>query len=186
MNILPAIIPVIVALAGGVAGSVATGYAFDKVFGDGNYTRKELAVDVVLGLAGVGLAKGGGKLAYGAYSYRQGRKARAAGKIDEAAPHFDTAITAGKQGGIEVASVAAIEIGVGGAYDLMCGPSGVQVTPSIAVKPTHPRRRADPTLQKRLKLAKEGKLSNKKRCNRTYRGKRCVRLWPHPGKHIYV
>lgn len=182
---VPAVIGAAVAIAGSVVGSVATGYAFDKVFGDGNYTRRELAVDVALGLAGVGLAKGGGKLAYGAYSYSKGRKASKAGKIDEAVPHFDTAITAGRKGGIEVASVAAIEIGVGGAYDLMCGPSGVQVTPTLAVRPT-PRRRADPTLQKRLKLAKEGKLSNKKRCNRTYRGKRCVRLWPHPGKHIYV
>ena len=180
----PAIV-IAAGLAGSVAASVATGYAFDKIFGDGNYTRKELAVDVALGLAGVGLAKGGAKLAYGAYTVKQGRKAVKAGKYDEAVPLITDGAEIAVVGAKEIGKVAAIEVGVGSAYDLMHGSGGVRPTPSIGVS-VIPARRTDPTLKARIRLAKEGKLSDKKRCNRVYRGKRCVRLWPHPGKHIYV
>ena len=43
------VLPILVA----VGASVAAGYAMDHIFGDGNYTKREMATDAVLGIFGV-------------------------------------------------------------------------------------------------------------------------------------
>ena len=72
-------IPVAVAVGAGVVSGVATGYVIDKAVGDGNYTRNEMVTDAILGGAGIGFLKHGGKLATG--HLQLGRKLR----------HFDRA-----------------------------------------------------------------------------------------------
>jgi len=58
-------------VAAQIAASVGTGYAIDKAFGDGKYTRRELAVDAVMGaVPGVGLLRPAGKIAYSARHLR--------------------------------------------------------------------------------------------------------------------
>jgi hypothetical protein len=52
-------------IASQIAISVGTGYAIDKTLGDGNYTRRELATDAVMGaIPGVGLLRPAGKILY--------------------------------------------------------------------------------------------------------------------------
>jgi len=66
--------PVVIGIALGalwvgsqIAASVATGYAIDKTLGDGKYTRREFAVDAVMGaIPGVGLLRPTGKILYSA------------------------------------------------------------------------------------------------------------------------
>jgi hypothetical protein len=52
-------------IASQIALSVGTGYAIDKTLGDGNYTRRELATDAVMGaIPGVGFLRPAGKILY--------------------------------------------------------------------------------------------------------------------------
>ncbi len=52
-------------IASQIAISVGTGYAIDKTLGDGNYTRRELATDAVMGaIPGVGFLRPAGKILY--------------------------------------------------------------------------------------------------------------------------
>jgi hypothetical protein len=52
-------------IASQVALSVGTGYAIDKTLGDGNYTRRELSTDAVMGaIPGVGFLRPVGKILY--------------------------------------------------------------------------------------------------------------------------
>ncbi len=52
-------------IASQVAISVGTGYAIDKTLGDGNYTRREMATDAVVGaIPGLGLLRPAGKIVY--------------------------------------------------------------------------------------------------------------------------
>ena len=70
--------PVVVGIALGalwvgsqVAASIAAGYAIDKTLGDGKYTRRELAVDAVIGaIPGLGLVRPTGKILYSARHLR--------------------------------------------------------------------------------------------------------------------
>ena len=58
-------------IASQIALSVGTGYAIDKTLGDGNYTRRELATDAVLGaIPGVGLLRPASKIVYSARHLR--------------------------------------------------------------------------------------------------------------------
>lgn len=181
---VPAIAIAAVSIAGSVAGSLATGYAYDKVFGDGNYTRKEMAVDAALGLAGVGLAKGTGKLAFGLYATRRGKQARKAGEMDKAIDYTEIGKLGTRKGAIEIGKVVAITESVEYTYNLVVGGNeSIRTSPSVSV--VLPRPRQDSRLARDRRLAKAGK-SGKKRCTRKYRGRQCVRTWPHPGKHMYV
>ena len=171
-------------IAVSVGGSLATGYVYDKMFGDGNYTKKEMAVDAALGLAGVGLAKGTGKLAVGLYATRRGKQARNAGKMDDAIDYAELGKLGPRKGAIEIGKVVAITESVEYTYNLVVGGNEtVRLGPSQSV--VLPRLRQDPRLARDRRLAKAGR-SGTKRCTRKYRGRQCVRTWPHPGKHMYV
>jgi hypothetical protein len=66
-------------IASQIALSVGTGYAIDKTLGDGNYTRRELATDAVMGaIPGVGFLRPAGKILYSS------RKLRFIDKTDRA------------------------------------------------------------------------------------------------------
>jgi len=66
-------------IASQIAVSVGTGYAIDKTLGDGNYTRRELATDAVMGaIPGVGILRPAGKILYSS------RKLRFIDKTDRA------------------------------------------------------------------------------------------------------
>jgi len=181
---VPAIAVAAIGVAGSVGGSLATGYAYDKVFGDGNYTKKEMAVDVALGVAGVGLAKGTGKLALGVYATRRGKQARKAGKMDEAIDYTEMGKLGTRKGAIEIGKVVAITESVEYTYNLVVGGNeSIRTAPSQSV--VLPQIQQDPQLTRDHQLTKAGR-SGKKRCTRKYRGRQCVRTWPHPGKHMYV
>jgi hypothetical protein len=62
-------LPVLVAVGAGIASGLATGYVIDKTLGDGNYTRNEMVTDAILGAAGIGMLRHGGRLAKGHAKY---------------------------------------------------------------------------------------------------------------------
>lgn len=65
-------------VASQIALSVGTGYAVDKAVGDGQYTRRELATDAVLGaIPGLGLIRPSAKILFSARHLRYARKTEA-------------------------------------------------------------------------------------------------------------
>jgi hypothetical protein len=170
-----------VAWVASIGGSVASGYMIDRYLGDRNYTQKELATDVVLGALGVGIPKTGAKFGYAVYLSRKADQARKAGKIDDAKRLAEAAAMLERSGTVDLVKIGAVESGVSTAFPEK---SGVSITPAINVRT--PSRREDPKLlKKQLRAAKKGRFV-KNRCNRKYRGKQCVKFWPHGGKHVYV
>jgi hypothetical protein len=96
--------PVIIggaAIAGGIIAGIASGYAIDKVLGDGNYTAKEVAVDGAMGvIPGVGFLKPTGKILWNTRKLRyfdraQGDRIRDVPWI-MAVANADSVVTIGK------------------------------------------------------------------------------------------
>ena len=183
MKQMPVQIVVVGAWAASIGGSVASGYLIDRYLGDGNYTRSEFATDVVLGMAGVGVAKSGVKAGYAIHLTRQASRAKKAERIRDAERAAETARTIGYHAGKEMGEVIIIESTV--PHLISDKKRAVGVTPGVAVEVFRPIATVQ-SIKKARATAKKGSSSNRKRCNRFYRGKQCLRNWPHGGKHIYV
>lgn len=164
--------------------SVAVGYAVDQVLGDGNYTRREMATDAALGVAGIGVAKSGAKIGVGVYAMKHGGKARAAGKVDEAADLHRAGKHVYREGMAEGAGTIVVVTGVDQAFSYYERANDITPVGTTAITPLIPVQNRT-SLAADLRRAKNGRFG-KNRCTATYRGKRCIRTWPHPGKHIYV
>ena len=98
---MPVQIVAVGAWAASIGGSVASGYLIDRYLGDGNYTRSEFATDVVLGMAGVGVAKSGVKAGYAVHLTRQANRAKKAERIRDAERTAEAARTVGYHAGKE-------------------------------------------------------------------------------------
>lgn len=166
------------------AASVAVGYAVDHVLGDGNYTQREFATDAALGIAGVGVAKSGAKVGVGIYAMRHGGKVRAAGRVDDAQDLHLAGRTLYREGMAEGAGTIIVVEAVDAAMSYYERENAISITKPTAITPfvVVPNTTS---LSADLRRAKNGRFG-KARCTATYRGKRCIRTWPHPGKHIYV
>lgn len=180
---MPVQIVAVGAWAASIGGSVASGYLIDRYLGDGNYTRSEFATDVVLGMAGVGVAKSGVKAGYAVHLTRQANRAKKAERIRDAERAGEAARTVGYHAGKEMAEVIVIESTV--PHLIPNKKTAVGVTPSVAVELFRPIATVQ-SIKKARAAAKKGASGSRKRCNRFYRGKQCLRNWPHGGKHIYV
>jgi hypothetical protein len=180
---MPVQIVAVAAWAASIGGSVASGYLIDRYLGDGNYTRSEFATDVVLGMAGVGVAKSGAKAGYAIHLTRQASRAKKADRIREAERAADAARTVGYHAGKEMAEIIVIETAV--PHLIPNKKTAVGVTAGVAVEIFRPIATVQ-SIKKARAAAKKGSSSSRKRCNRFYRGKQCIRNWPHGGKHIYV
>lgn len=179
------VLPILVA----VGASVAAGYAMDHIFGDGNYTKRELATDAVLGIFGVSAVKAGAKAGGAVIAGTRARKAAKAGNMTDAGAYARASNTLMKSAAVDTSKgiilTEAVHAVVGpesptvNTSTVTVGGSAAVSTPlAIAIEPGLARRQ--------IRNAKKGVLPTKNRCTRTYRGRQCVRTWPHPGKHMYV
>ena len=180
--------PVPLAIALGIGGSIAAGYAMDYVFGDRNYTKQELATDIVLGALGVSAAKAVARGGGGVYAGIRARRAAKAGDITDAGAYARSSNYLLKSSAVDTAAVIAVDEAISAVMASSPGVASPTVTVGGSAAVTTPVAiGTEPGLARRqLRNAKKGVVPTKNRCTRKYRGRQCVRTWPHPGKHMYV
>ena len=141
-----------------------------------------MATDAALGVAGIGVAKSGAKIGVGVYAMKHGGKVRAAGKVDEAADLHRAGRHVYREGIAEGAGTIVVVTGVEQAFSYYERANAITPVGTTAITPLIPVQNRT-SLAADLRRARNGRFG-KKRCTATYRGKRCIRTWPHPGKHI--
>ena len=96
-------LPLIVVAFGGAVVGVVSGYAFDRAFGDGEYTTGEMVSDAVMGGLGFGVLKAGSKMVGG---LRYAATARKAESAEDVARIMNTGFAASTRGAAENAIIA--------------------------------------------------------------------------------
>lgn len=98
------VVPLVLAayVAGGVVSSIASGYVIDKAIGDGNYTKREMLADGVLGAFGFSLAKSGAKVVGGL------RHAQKASRVDDISD-MKAGFAVARSGVIEIQAARGLE-----------------------------------------------------------------------------
>ena len=153
----------------------------DKLFGDGHYTRKEFAIDVAMGVTGVGLVKA---LTHGAKAARYYRLASQASKADDVILMREAASVGTAYGMSSTIHAGAAyqasrydsHIGVDNQVDVGVGVTGGA---EVATEPVQVSILATRKLTTAIYPPSE------KRCDKRFKGKRCRRRLGHTGRHRY-
>lgn len=102
-------LPIIAAVIIGAGAGVVSGFVIDHVIGDGNYTRRELAVDATTGALGLGVLKAGAKVVGGLHYANLGRKLD---KAEDAAGAIKAGFAAARQGVAEIYAIKGVNLAV--------------------------------------------------------------------------
>lgn len=169
-----------VVVAGGVAVSVIGGYVIDKIWGDGNYTTSELAIDVALGLVpGAAVAKPIVKIGASA------RHLRWVKKSDAPADVLAGMAWVNRHNFKELGMAGATTVVVGGIYDSVY--PAQSSTSFIGTKapglPGFDGGGASPSVSTRAGAS--GKKKTFVRCSHRNKGRRCILRRGHSGSHRY-
>lgn len=153
----------------------------DKLFGDGHYTRKEFAIDVAMGVTGIGLIKA---LTHGAKAGRYYRLASQAGKADDVVLMREAA-TVGTAYGMSSTLHA------GAAYQAGKYDSNIRVDKQVSagVGVSGGAQIASEPVQQHIvatrKLTTAIYTPSERRCDKRFKGRRCRRRLGHTGRHRY-
>ncbi len=167
-------------VAGGVAVSVIGGYAIDKIWGDGNYTTRELAIDAALGLVpGAAVAKPVAKIGLSA------RYLRWVKKSDAPADVLAGMAWVNRHNFKELGMAGATTVVVGGIYDSVY--PAHSSTSFIGTKtPGLPGfDGGGASLPGSIRAVASRKKKTFVRCNHRNKGRRCILRRGHSGSHRY-